>query len=156
MIKVDSTTPLPDRNHDYLVAFLGEALNKMICLEEFYVSNVSWTGKALEEQDKVITSLEKKIADQDLKTTEMFGAMMDKFEKQEAQMAKLEEKILQLEETSCSEDPFEASKVATTVEAPFAACIDDIDCRVKGDGYACFMYICYPWEDDTVIPAQFR
>ena len=104
----------------------------------------------------MITSLEKKIADQDLKTKEMFGAMMDKFEKQEAQMTKLEEKILQLEETSCSEDPFEASKVATTVEAPFAACIDDIDCRVKGDGYACFMYFCYPWKNDTVIPAQFR
>ena len=104
----------------------------------------------------MITSLEKKIADQDLKTKEMFGAMMDKFEKQEAQMGKLEEKILQLEETSCSEDPMEASKVNTTVEAPFTACIDDIDCRVKGDGYACFMYICYPWADDTVIPAQFR
>ena len=103
----------------------------------------------------MITSLEKKIADQDLKTTEMFGAMMDKFEKQEAQMAKLEEKILQLEETSCSEDPLEASN--TTVEVPFAACIDESDChRVKGDGYACFMYFCYPWKNDTVIPAQLR
>ena len=98
----------------------------------------------------MITSLEKKIA-------EMFGAMMDKFEKQEAQMAKLEEKILQLEETSCSEDPLEASKENTTVEVPFAACIDDSDChRVKGDGYACFMYFCYPWKNDTVIPAQLR
>ena len=67
----------------------------------------------------MITSLEKKIADQDLKTTEMFGAMMDKFEKQEAQMTKLEEKILQLEETSCSEDPLEASKVNTTDEVMF-------------------------------------
>ena len=42
MIKVDSTTtPLPDRNHDYLVAFLGEALNELICLVDFYVSNGS-------------------------------------------------------------------------------------------------------------------
>ena len=41
MIKVDPTTPLPDRNHDYLVAFLGEALNELICLVDFYVSNGS-------------------------------------------------------------------------------------------------------------------
>ena len=99
--------------------------------------------------------MEKKFADQDLKMKEMFGAMMDKFEKQEAQIAKLEEKISQLEETPCSEDPFEASRVNTTAEAPFIACIDDSDCSV-GEGYACFMYICYPWADDTGISAQFR
>ena len=97
----------------------------------------------------MITSLEKNIADHDLKTTEMLGAIMDKFEKQEAQIGKLEEKILQLEETSCSEDP-------STFVLTFTACIDDSDCRVKGDGYACFQYICYPWKDDTVIPAHFR
>ena len=47
-------------------------------------------------------------------------------------------------------------KVYTTVEIPFSVCIDDSDCAVKGDGYACFQYFCYPWADDTDIPAQFR
>jgi len=39
-------------------------------------------------------------------------------------------------------------------EAPFKACIDDSDCAVKGHGFACFQYICYPWADDTAIPAK--
>ena len=41
-------------------------------------------------------------------------------------------------------------------EAPFLACIDDSDCSVKGHGFACFQYICYPWADDTAIPAKDR
>ena len=41
-------------------------------------------------------------------------------------------------------------------ETPFYACTDDSDCLVKGPGYTCFQYICYPWKDDADIPAQFR
>lgn len=41
-------------------------------------------------------------------------------------------------------------------EAPFKACIDDSDCTVKGTGFACFQYICYPWADDTAIPKKDR
>jgi len=39
-------------------------------------------------------------------------------------------------------------------EAPFKACIDDSDCGTEGHGFACFQYICYPWADDTAIPAK--
>lgn len=42
------------------------------------------------------------------------------------------------------------------VTAPFTACIDESDCSGLGNGYACFQYICYPWNDDSVIPAQHR
>ena len=47
-------------------------------------------------------------------------------------------------------------KVYTTVETTFNACINDSDCSVKGHGFACFQYICYPWADDTAIPAKDR
>ena len=40
-------------------------------------------------------------------------------------------------------------------EPPFTACIDDGDCN-KGEGFACFQYICYPWRDDTVIERKHR
>jgi len=41
-------------------------------------------------------------------------------------------------------------------EAPFKACIDDSDCGEQGNGYACFQYICYPWEDDSAVPKKDR
>ena len=36
-----------------------------------------------------------------------------------------------------------------------AACIDDSDCMKIGQGreYACFLYICYPWKDDSGVAA---
>ena len=37
-------------------------------------------------------------------------------------------------------------------EAAFKACIDDSDCVDQGSDYACFQYICYPWEDDSAVP----
>ena len=39
-------------------------------------------------------------------------------------------------------------------EAAFKACIDDSDCSSQGSGYACFQYICYPWEDDSAVPEK--
>ena len=42
------------------------------------------------------------------------------------------------------------------IESPFHVCIDDGDCMSKGDGYACFQNICYPWRDDTSIPSHYR
>ena len=47
-------------------------------------------------------------------------------------------------------------KANVMTEAPFKACTEDSDCLVKGPGYACFQYICYPWNDDADIPAQYR
>ena len=41
-------------------------------------------------------------------------------------------------------------------EAPFKACIDDSDCNSQGNGYACFQYICYPWEDDSAVSKEDR
>ena len=41
-------------------------------------------------------------------------------------------------------------------EAAFKACIDDSDCSSQGSGYACFQYICYPWEDDSAVPEKDR
>jgi len=40
--------------------------------------------------------------------------------------------------------------------APFSACIDDSDCTADGNGYSCFQYICYPWEDDSAVPKHHR
>ena len=36
------------------------------------------------------------------------------------------------------------------------ACIDDSDCQKLDDSgkYACFLYICYPWKDDSGVPAS--
>lgn len=41
---------------------------------------------------------------------------------------------------------------------PFPVCIDDSDCIKlgKGDKFACFQYICYPWKNDTMIDAKNR
>jgi len=39
-------------------------------------------------------------------------------------------------------------------EAAFKACIDDSDCVDQGSDYACFQYICYPWEDDSAVPKK--
>lgn len=36
-------------------------------------------------------------------------------------------------------------------QPPFNACVDDSDCSAQGPGYACFQYICYPWEDDSAV-----
>ena len=41
-------------------------------------------------------------------------------------------------------------------KAPFTACIDDSDCTEHGTGWACFQYICYPWQDDTKIDVKDR
>lgn len=41
-------------------------------------------------------------------------------------------------------------------EAPFTACIDDSDCTEQGTGWACFQYICYPWQDETKIAPKHR
>jgi len=43
-----------------------------------------------------------------------------------------------------------------STEAPFKACIDDSDCSSQGNGYACFQYICYPWEDDSAVAKEDR
>jgi len=41
---------------------------------------------------------------------------------------------------------------------PFPVCIDDSDCVKlgKGDKFACFQYICYPWKNDTMIEPKNR
>jgi len=41
-------------------------------------------------------------------------------------------------------------------KAPFKACIDDSDCAEHGSGWACFQYICYPWQDDSKVEAKHR
>lgn len=40
--------------------------------------------------------------------------------------------------------------------SPFKVCIDDSDCQKigQGDKFACFQFICYPWQDDTDIPPK--
>lgn len=40
--------------------------------------------------------------------------------------------------------------------APFTACIDDSDCRNQGLNFACFQYICYPWENDSSVAEKDR
>ena len=42
------------------------------------------------------------------------------------------------------------------IQAPFKACIDDSDCAEHGAGWACFQYICYPWQDDSKLDAKHR
>jgi len=37
---------------------------------------------------------------------------------------------------------------------PFSACVDDSDCKTQGIDFACFQYICYPWEDDSNVAAK--
>jgi len=41
---------------------------------------------------------------------------------------------------------------------PFPVCIDDSDCVKlgKGDKFACFQYICYPWKNDSLIEPKNR
>jgi len=41
-------------------------------------------------------------------------------------------------------------------KSPFKACIDDSDCAEHGAGWACFQYICYPWQDDSKLDAKHR
>lgn len=51
-----------------------------------------------------------------------------------------------------------ASQVQPPSPTPFPVCIDDSDCVKlgKGDKFACFQYICYPWKNDTQIEPKNR
>jgi len=40
--------------------------------------------------------------------------------------------------------------------SPFKVCIDDSDCAHMEGKYGCFQYICYPYEDDSLISAAAR
>jgi len=46
-----------------------------------------------------------------------------------------------------------SSQVKAPSPTPFPVCIDDSDCVKlgKGDKFACFQYICYPWKNDEEI-----
>jgi len=48
------------------------------------------------------------------------------------------------------------SSNALTSGGVLTGCIDDSDCQKLGEGskYACFLYICYPWKDDSGVPAS--
>jgi hypothetical protein len=41
---------------------------------------------------------------------------------------------------------------------PFKICIDDSDCLKIGEGdkFACFQFLCYPWQDDSQVAAKDR
>lgn len=47
------------------------------------------------------------------------------------------------------------SSNALTSGGVLTGCIDDSDCQKLGEGskYACFLYICYPWKDDSGVAA---
>lgn len=51
-----------------------------------------------------------------------------------------------------------ASQLPMPSPTPFPVCIDDSDCVKlgKGDKFACFQYICYPWKNDSIIEAKNR
>jgi len=51
-----------------------------------------------------------------------------------------------------------ASQIASPAPTPFPVCIDDSDCVKlgKGDKFACFQYICYPWKNDSIIEPKNR
>ena len=51
---------------------------------------------------------------------------------------------------------FQSLNQLKETKAPFKACIDDSDCAEHGSGWACFQYICYPWQDDSKIEAKHR
>jgi len=42
--------------------------------------------------------------------------------------------------------------------SPFTICIDDSDCLKlgQGDKYACFQFLCYPWENDSEVAPKDR
>lgn len=46
-----------------------------------------------------------------------------------------------------------SSQIKAPSPTPFPVCIDDSDCVKlgKGDKFACFQYICYPWKNDEEI-----
>lgn len=51
-----------------------------------------------------------------------------------------------------------ASQIQGPPPTPFPVCIDDSDCVKlgKGDKFACFQYICYPWKNDSLIEPKNR
>jgi len=50
------------------------------------------------------------------------------------------------------------SQIQAPSPTPFPVCIDDSDCVKlgKGDKFACFQYICYPWKNDDQIDPKNR
>ena len=44
----------------------------------------------------------------------------------------------------------------SSAEPLLNVCIDDSDCRALGRQYRCVAYLCYPWEDDTIVPPEER
>jgi len=48
--------------------------------------------------------------------------------------------------------------VSEKQSSPFKICIDDSDCLKIGEGdkFACFQFLCYPWEDDSAVAPKDR
>jgi len=48
--------------------------------------------------------------------------------------------------------------VTEKTSSPFEICIDDSDCQKlgQGDKFACFKFLCYPWQDDSAIAPKDR
>jgi len=48
--------------------------------------------------------------------------------------------------------------VTEKTSSPFTICIDDSDCQKlgQGDKFACFKFLCYPWQDDSAVAPKDR
>ncbi|TRY73297.1 hypothetical protein TCAL_13046 [Tigriopus californicus] len=57
-----------------------------------------------------------------------------------------------------NEIPPVENQVKSQKKGLLTSCIDDSDCLKLGEGnkYACFLYVCYPWRDDSKVPEDER